>query len=43
MGPGGRVRCDEQERCIGWIDEDEYDEGLDDEDEEGEILVADTD
>jgi len=38
MGPGGRVRLDEQERCIGWIDDedddDEEDEGL--EDDEGE-------
>lgn len=26
MGPGGRVRLDEEERCIGWIDDEEDDE-----------------
>jgi len=27
MGPGGRVRLDEEERCIGWIDDEEEDDG----------------
>ena len=43
MGPGGRVKLDEQERCIGWIDDEDEDE--DDElpwveENDGDILAA---